>query len=132
MIKGLLPLVDPITGRLPKDQIPSCPNCGGPVFYNVRGGRWFVDTPYQGQYRAYRNWIQKTKHKRLLLIDIGTGFHTPVWIRWPFEKFTHDNPKSHLVRINMEDANVPVEIENRSICFSNRAIEVVDGVTDYL
>ena len=132
LINGLLPLVDPVTGRLPLDQVPSCPNCGGPVFYNVRGGGWFVDAPYQDQYKKYRKWVQETMGRRLLLIEIGAGFHTPVWIRWPFEKITHDNPKSHLVRINPEDADVPVDIANRSICFSNRAIDVIKGTTDYL
>lgn len=129
VIKGLLPLVDPLTGILPQEFVPTCPNCGGAVFYNVRGGVWFVDAPHEGQYAVFMDWIQKNKDRRLLLIDIGTGFHTPVWIRWPFEKITFENPESHLIRINTEDPDVPENITSRSICFPDRAGKVMDTIS---
>lgn len=47
VINGLLPRLDTDTGKLPKAFIPACPSCGGDVFYNLRGGSWFVHTPYE-------------------------------------------------------------------------------------
>ncbi len=132
VIKELLPLVDPLTGKLPEQFVPSCPNCGGPVFYNVREGAWFVDAPYKKQSRAYIYWVKKNLTRQMLLIDIGTGFHTPVWIRWPFEKITLENPKNHLVRINTKDPDVPETIAGQTLCFPNRAIEVMAAVTAHL
>lgn len=72
--------------------------------------------------------------KAIAFCSISTGvfgFHTPVWIRWPFEKITGENPESHLIRINPNDPDVPGNITRRSICFPNRAIEVIDAVTDH-
>ncbi|SLM29671.1 hypothetical protein MTBBW1_1930009 [Desulfamplus magnetovallimortis] len=129
VIRGLLPLVDPLTGKLPEEFVPTCPNCGGHVFYNIRGNDRFVDAPYEHEHNAFVKWVQAHKKKQLLLIDIGTGFNTPVWIRWPFEKITHDNPKSHLIRINRDDPDVPAPITGRSISFSDRAINVISAVT---
>lgn len=129
VINGLLPLVDPLTGMLPLEFVQTCPNCRGQVLYNVRGGAWFVDSPDAGKYVIYMDWIQKNRDRRLLLIDIGTGFHTPVWIRWPFEKITFENSGSHLIRINKDDSDVPENITARSICFPNRAVKVINAVS---
>lgn len=132
VIKGLLPMVDPLTGKLPEEFVPSCPTCAGPVSFNLRLDARFVDSPYKRQSNAYKDWIQTNKGRRLLLIDIGTGFHTPVWIRRPFEKITFENPGSHLIRINTDDPQVPDSITHRSTCFPNRAIQVINAITDHL
>ncbi|MCG8615704.1 MAG: hypothetical protein MI802_05760 [Desulfobacterales bacterium] len=125
VIRGLLPLIDPVTGELPEEHIPVCPNCGGPVFFNLRGGGWFVDSPYQDQQEAYTYWLDKARNKKLLLMDIGTGFHTPVWIRWPFERLTAGITDSSLVRINRDDARVPMSIEQRALSFQHGAMDVL-------
>lgn len=127
VIKGLLPLVNPITGKLPEAFVPRCPGCGGPVSFNVRMDAWFVETPYEDQHIAYTDWLQVNKAKKLLLMDIGTGFHTPVWIRKPFEKITYENPETQLIRINTNESEVPGNIRSRSICFPDRAITVLDA-----
>ena len=106
----------------------TCPNCGGPVFYNVRGGDWFVGAPYKTQRRKYQDWLKENRGNTILFIDIGTGFHTPVWIRWPFEKMTLENPNATLVRINPQEPHVPKTIGKRSIVFPNRAMEVITAV----
>lgn len=132
IIKGLLPLVDPLTGKLPEECVPTCPTCGGPVAFNLRMDAWFVETPYEQQSQAYTDWLEAHKYGQLLLIDIGTGFHTPVWIRWPFEKITRKNPGTHLVRINTDDPGVPDNITSQSMSFANRAIQVIDAVKHQL
>lgn len=128
IIDSLLPVVDPLTQKLPEALIPVCPNCGGPVFYNLRGGDWFVDAPYRDQRRRYLAWVEKNWNRQILLIEIGTGFHTPVWIRWPFEKLTMENTRSNLVRINLDEPDVPNNIALRSLSFSDRAIDVISTV----
>ncbi|MEJ2154923.1 MAG: hypothetical protein P8X96_06285 [Desulfobacteraceae bacterium] len=132
IIDRLLPTVDPLTQKLPKALVPVCPNCGGPVFFNLRGGNWFVDAPYTAQRRRYQTWIERNQKRRILLIEIGTGFNTPVWIRWPFEELTLQNPNANLVRINLEESDIPENIRKRSLGFSNRAIDVVSAVWNHL
>lgn len=130
VINGLLPLVDPETGKLPQKFVPTCPNCGGPVFYNVRGGSWFVDAAYEDQNVKFFEWVQDNQDRRIVLIEIGAGFNTPVWIRWPFEKITQANVNSHLVRINRDHPEVPDAIKNQATCFSHRAARVIEAIAE--
>ena len=107
-----------------------CPNCGGPVFLNVRGGDWFIEEPYMKQADRYQSWLKKNSNKRLLVIDIGSGFNTPVWIRWPSEQLVYKNDKANLIRINPYHPQVPEEISNRSTSFALGAMEVISAVWD--
>lgn len=127
IIDRLLPSVDPLTQKLPEALVPVCPNCGGTVFYNLRGGYWFVEAPYREQRLKYQAWVEKNLHRQILLIDIGTGFNTPVWIRWPFENLTLQNTNVNLVRINIDEPHVPTNISMRSLGFSNRAMDVISA-----
>jgi NAD-dependent SIR2 family protein deacetylase len=128
IIDELMPYVDPATQKLPEDLVPICPNCGGPVFYNIRGGHWFVDSPYRDQARQYQYWLKENRNRNTLFMDIGTGFNTPGWIRWPFEKMTYENQLAHLVRINLDEPEVPDGIKQRSISFSDRAKNVIKAL----
>ena len=64
---------------LPEGSFPVCPICGGHVFPNVRGGNWFVEKPWMEKVPAFNRWIQQNADKNLLVMDIGTGFNTPMW-----------------------------------------------------
>ena len=64
--------------------IPTCPNCKGPMMMNVRGGDFFLETPYEEQHKRFTKWIndKAANKKKLLMIEIGAGFNTPSVIRW--------------------------------------------------
>jgi len=128
IIEKHLPTIDPKTHKLPEDGVPKCPNCGGPIFFNVRGGDWFIHKPYEAQAKKYNAWIQENKNKRLLVIDIGSGFNTPVWIRFPSENLVYHNEKANLVRINLHHPEVPDEIADRSLSFLNGALDVISKI----
>src|SRR5271157_2367811 len=54
----LLPFIDHSTQELTDPTVaPTCPNCGGPVFVNVRGGDWFVYEPYEEGEKRYHAWV---------------------------------------------------------------------------
>jgi NAD-dependent SIR2 family protein deacetylase len=111
------------------DCIPRCIRCGGDVFLNVRGGRWFVENPYQAQMERWRRWINGKSNERLLLMDIGSGFNTPGVIRWPMERMALQVPTARLVRINPQDARVPHESGGRGLSLSTGAREAIDAIT---
>jgi NAD-dependent SIR2 family protein deacetylase len=131
VIEKILPVVDPHTHVITDpDAVPSCPNCGGPVFMNVRGGNWFIDDPDEGQKARYIDWLQETLEARLLILEFGVGFNTPGVVRWPMEQITYSHPDATLVRVNSQRPQVPEEIAERSISLENGAREVIDALWD--
>lgn len=125
LFERYLPLIDPKTQAMPKGRHPSCPRCGGPAFLNVRGGDWFVETPYLDEARRYEAWLKKNAGRKLLVLDIGSGFNTPTWIRWPAERLVMQNPAAHLLRINLHHPEVPTGIASRAVSLPARADEVI-------
>ncbi|MHA1914295.1 MAG: SIR2 family NAD-dependent protein deacylase [Promethearchaeota archaeon] len=108
--------------------IPKCPNCGGPVFMNVRGGNWFIEEPYEEESKRFNKWVQSVKNCKLLVIEIGAGFNTPGVVRWPMEQIVYNYKESHLVRVNLHYPQIPKEITNRSFSFQTKAIDFIDSL----
>ena len=129
VIDRILPAIDPETQEIiDPGVIPTCPNCGGPVFMNVRAAHWFIDDPYREQAARFSEFIQGRKESRLLLIEIGAGFNTPSVIRWPMERITHSDPDAKFIRINPQWPQVPDEIAEKSVTFKKGAMETITGI----
>ena len=129
-LRRALAAIDPETQEVADpDCIPRCIRCGGKVFLNVRGGRWFVEEPYQAQMERWRHWINEKSNGRLLLLDIGSGFNTPGVIRRPMEKLAMHVATARLVRINLRDARVPRELGGRGLSLSAGARETIDAIS---
>jgi NAD-dependent SIR2 family protein deacetylase len=128
-IDRALPNIDRETQQITDSQlIPKCPNCGGGVMMNVRGGDWFIDDPYANQMERYTGWLNQNQGRKLLIIEIGAGFNTPGVIRWPMERITHRLKNAHLVRINPVHSDIPNEIKDRSLSIQSRGIEVISSL----
>lgn len=125
VIEQYLPLVEKATQKLPRNQCPKCPNCGGPIFLNVRGGNWFVEEPWIEGALRYKKWLSENQHRRIVVIDIGSGFNTPMWVRWPAEELVRRNPNARLIRMNTLHPEVPDDIKKQSISFSESANEIL-------
>lgn len=128
LFANYLPLIDKRTQKLPPGQHPKCPRCGGPAFLNVRGGDWFVEEPQVAGFERYKAWLRKNVNKRIVVLDVGSGFNTPMWIRWPSEELVKDHPQARLIRINLDHPEVPAEIAQRSACFSVGADRVIESL----
>lgn len=100
--------IDPETQYLTDaSYVPTCPNCGGEVYMNVRSGPFYISKHYEPQLEAMNQWLTSVAEKRLLLLEIGVGFNTPGVIRAPFENLATRVPNCTLVRINPKDAEGP-------------------------
>ena len=64
-----------------------------------------------------------------MVFDIGSGFNTPVWIRWPAEEIVRANTKARLLRLNLHHSEVPEDIAIRSISFAESANDVLSLLT---
>ena len=88
--------------RIPTELIPHTPD-GKPVAMNLRCDDTFVeDEHWHEQADRYSRFIEKSYDKRLLLLEFGVGFNTPVIIRFPFERMAAQFPHTSLVRFNRD------------------------------
>lgn len=115
--------------KIPDNLIPVCPHCGKPLTTNLRCDNRFVQD--DGWYKAserYSDFIRRHKGLKVLYLEIGVGYNTPVIIKYPFWQMTAQNPKAVYACINMNDSVCPAEIEDKSICISSEIKKVISDI----
>lgn len=130
-----LPHVNPQTMEVPTKYVPQCPRCGGPMFFCVRGGDWFIESAFDDQRRRYHDFIHRAiqrKDSLFTIIEIGVGFNTPSVLRWPMDQLVTDFKHARLIRINMHAPDIPVHAkrEKRAIGFDGDAAEIIRQLRD--
>lgn len=102
--------------KIPTQFIPYCPVCGKPMTMNLRADDKFIqDEGWNAACERYEVFIQKHKHSRILYLELGVGMNTPIIIKYPFWRFTNQNPKAIYTCINYGEAYCPPQIEKQSI-----------------
>ena len=89
--------------RIPARLVPHHPQTGELMSPNVRCDATFVeDTYWHTQAERFQEFVEKAFERKLLLLEFGVGFNTPVIIRFPFEKIALTAPQATLVRFNRD------------------------------
>ena len=117
-------------GRIPSELIPRCPHCGRPMTMNLRSDDSFVED--EGWHRAaerYENFLRTRAGLKILFLELGVGYNTPVIIKYPFWHMTAKNPNAAYACINLGDAYAPDNIAARSICIDGDIGKVLEGLT---
>ena len=102
--------------RVPEELIPTCPHCGRPLTLNLRCDDSFVED--EGWHRAaerYENFLRTRGGQRVLFMELGVGYNTPVIIKYPFWHMTAKNPNAVYACVNLDGADSMRGIEERSI-----------------
>ena len=109
---GLFAAIEEDTGAGERTRItdsslvPKCDVCGKPMEMHLRVDDSFVqDDAWYAAEKRYRNFVEQIPAKPTLLLELGVGWNTPVWIRMPFERIAQSTG-SPLVRMNYDDAAV--------------------------
>jgi hypothetical protein len=92
---------------------------------NLRCDNRFVEKPHLKNASSYEAFLNGAYDKKLVLLELGVGFNTPVIIRYPFEQVTSLYPYATLVRINDSAADVPREIADKTICIQGDLLDVM-------
>lgn len=103
--------------KIPKALIPRCPVCGEPMTMNLRCDDTFVQD--RGWYTAqsrYSDFVRQHRRAKMVYLELGVGDNTPVIIKYPFWKYTLENPNAAYVCVNLGQAYAPREIADRSLC----------------
>jgi len=112
--------------RIPTELLPKCPNCGRPLTMNLRSDDQFVeDEGWQAAAVEYEVWVTAHQHQKVVYLEIGVGYNTPVIIKYPFWQQVYQNKNATYACLNMEEAQVPEEIRDRSIVISGDSAQVI-------
>ena len=122
-VNQVLPLIKDC--RIPTELIPHTPD-GKPVSMNLRSDDTFVEDEYwHRQAACYQQFVEQAYNKRLLLLEFGVGFNTPVIIRFPFERMSAQFPQTTLVRFNRDYPQLTTEGVYRFMSFTDDLSEVL-------
>ena len=117
--------------KVPTELLPTCPHCGKPLTMNLRCDDTFVED--EGWHRAaerYENFLRTRAGRKILFLELGVGYNTPVIIKYPFWQMTAKNPNATYACINRGQAVCPQEIETQSICMDADIGQVLKSLSD--
>ena len=104
--------------KVPAELLPVCPYCGKPLTMNLRCDNMFVqDVGWHRAAERYENFLRtRDEGGKILFLELGVGYNTPVIIKYPFWQMTAKNPNAIYACINQGQAVCPPEIKKQSIC----------------
>ena len=117
--------------KIPTELFPTCPHCGKPLTMNLRCDDTFVED--EGWHRAaerYENFLRTRAGQKILFLELGVGYNTPVIIKYPFWQMTAKNPNAIYACINQGQAVCTPEIKKRSICMDADIGQVLQSMSD--
>ena len=117
--------------KIPTELLPTCPHCGKPLTMNLRCDDTFVED--EGWHRAaarYENFLRTRAGQKILFLELGVGYNTPVIIKYPFWQMTAKNPNATYACINQGQAVCPQEIEKQSVCMDADIGQVLQNLSD--
>lgn len=115
--------------KIPSELLPVCPHCGKPMTMNLRSDDAFVED--EGWHRAaerYADFLHTRKGQKILFLELGVGYNTPVIIKYPFWQMTAKNPNATYACINQEQAFAPEEIASRAIVVNDDIGKILQAI----
>jgi len=117
--------------RIPSELIPKCPDDGSDVCMNLRADDSFVED--EGWHKAaerYENFL-RTRKGKILFLELGVGYNTPVIIKYPFWQMTAKNPEAVYACVNYGEAVCPYEIKEQAICIDGDIGTVIEDLLSF-
>lgn len=115
--------------KIPSHLVPKCPVCGGEMDVNVRKDQAFVqDEAWDIASKNYNDFLDESRGKKVVFLELGVGFNTPGIIRYPFELMTYRNPNANIIRLNRDYPEGASENENKTISFDEDMTEIISAL----
>ena len=117
--------------KVPTELLPICPHCGKPLTMNLRSDDTFVeDEGWHIAAERYENFLRTRAGGKILFLELGVGYNTPIIIKYPFWQMTAKNPNATYACINQGQAVCPQEIERQSVCIHADIGQVLQSLSD--
>ena len=115
--------------HIPSDLVPHCPHCGKPMTMNLRCDDSFVeDSGWHAAAERYSEFLRRHEGQKIVFLELGVGYNTPVIIKYPFWRMTARNPDATYVCINKGDAVCPNEIAAQSLIFDGDIAAILSRI----
>ena len=115
--------------KIPSALVPYCPHCGKPLTMNLRADDKFVeDEGWHAAAGRYANFLRTREGQKILFLELGVGYNTPVIIKYPFWQMTAKNPRATYACINRGETFCPNEIADRTVCIDGDIGETLEKV----
>lgn len=112
--------------KIPSELVPRCPVCGKPMTVNLRCDDTFVqDGGWRSALGRYERFVHNHKDAQVLYLELGVGGNTPAIIKYPFWRFTEQNPKATYACVNYGEAFCPPQIQRQAICLNADIAQVL-------
>ena len=98
------------------------PQAAAPAFLRVQ------DAYLQAE--RYESFLRIRQEQKLLFLELGVGYNTPVIIKYPFWRMTAANPRAVYACLNLGQAAAPREIQRQSICIDGDIGAVLAALKD--
>lgn len=100
-----------------------CSVCGKSLIYNNYEAENYVEESYLNMWEKHKVWLTKTLNKSLLVLELGVSLKLPQIIRFPYERISFFNQKSHFVRVNETLPQLSAEIADKGESIKQNSVE---------
>jgi len=101
--------------QVPSEMIPRSEVDGAELEPWVRSPTFLEGEKFNEEYDKMNSFIKSNQNKKLLLMELGVGRMTPMFIQQPFWNLTYNLPQASYVNINPKDAITHPKIEDKSL-----------------
>ena len=129
-LNELIPKIE--NNRLAKEFMPKSEVDGSPLIPWVRGPEFLEDQKYYEEYDKANRFLGKYRNKKILFIEIGVGWMTPMFIQQPFWEMTNYLPNSFYINFNPKDALTNPAIADRSLLIQSDTEEALKQITQQI
>lgn len=126
----LIPKIE--NNRLAKEFMPKSEVDGSPLIPWVRGPEFLEDQKYYEEYDKANRFLGKYSNKKILFIEIGVGWMTPMFIQQPFWEMTNYLPNSFYINFNPKDALTNPAIADRSLLIQSDTEEALKQIAQQI
>lgn len=126
----LIPKIE--NNRLAKEFMPKSEVDGSPLIPWVHGPEFLEDQKYYEEYDKANRFLGKYRNKKILFIEIGVGWMTPMFIQQPFWEMTNYLPNSFYINFNPKDALTNPAIADRSLLIQSDTEEALKQIAQQI
>ena len=115
--------------EIPTALIPYCPDDGAEMTTHLGVDASFVeDAGWRAAAARYQDFLQHTKGRQTLLLELGVGMNTPGIIKYPFWRMAAERMDVTLAEVSLSKTYLPAEIRSRSIVINADIASVLHAI----